>query len=194
MFSYLKSFQSKYRTFLKKLIRLFTITFFTFIYLFNVHAESGISREYDIKTAFIYNFAKFIDWPDNSFINAEAPLSICILGKDPFQSTIDSLTKKRIKGREITVKRLNNINNKDKCQILFVSKSEENQLDRLLDILSNENVLTVSDIDGFAVKGGMINLVNHNNKIRFEINIKSVKQTEIRMSSKLLYLAVKTYE
>jgi len=153
-----------------------------------------MSREYLIKAAFLYNFAKFTEWPAAAFASADSPLTICVLGDDPFGAALDAIDGKEIKGRTVSVRRLADTAVAEACHVIFISISEETRLTDILDILRGRPVLTVADMPEFARTGGIINLkTNEEERIRFDINIGKAQQAGLRMSSKLLSLAEATY-
>lgn len=157
-------------------------------------AAQELSREYLIKAAFLYNFAKFTEWPAAAFATADAPLTICVLGEDPFGAALDAIDGKEIKGRTVAVRRLADATDAQACQVIFISASEQTRLSRILASLRGKPVLTVADFPAFARTGGIINLkTNKDDRIRFDINIGTAQQAGLRMSSKLLSLAEDTY-
>jgi hypothetical protein len=153
-------------------------------------AESLPSREYMAKAAILYNFARFIEWPEDSFSGADDPFIISIIGKDPFGSALEIISKRKIMGRVIKVKRFPLFKEFEKSHIVFICQSEKKKLDYTLKKLHSRKSLTVSDIQGFANMGGMISLLIVNNKLSFKINIDMVEIAGLKISSKLLNLAV----
>jgi hypothetical protein len=148
------------------------------------------ASEYQVKAAFLYNFAKFVEWPGNNSGDPNAPFVIGVLGRDPFGSEIDCAVEgKMVNGRRLTIKRFSSLDAYQHCQILFVSSSERNNLPRIIATVANRNVLTVSETDRFAHIGGIINFVTIENQIRFEINQAAAERAGLRISSKLLSLA-----
>ena len=152
-------------------------------------ATSDEFREEQVKVAFLYNFAKFVDWPAESFKNDSAPIIIVLLGVDPFGSLLDSLKEKNVKGRRFQIRRVSKPENLDEGHILFISVSEKANLRSLLAMAKNHNLLTISDMDHFAGQGGMIGLINVEGKINFEINLDIVQKSRIKFSAQLLKLA-----
>jgi hypothetical protein len=148
------------------------------------------AREYRIKAAFIYNFAKFTRWPASSFADGEAPLAFCIYGDDPFGGALDMVAGKTIRGRKVAVRRIAEIAAGDGCHLLFISDSEAERLTAILAALDDRPVLTVADMPNFARAGGIINLkTTRENKLRFEINTGTARRAGLKISSKLLNLA-----
>ncbi len=152
-------------------------------------ARAGPSREYLVKAAFLYNFAKFTVWPANTFADPSTPLRLCLLGKDPFQGALDSLAGKTVRKRKLEIHRLAKTGGLGKCHLLFVSASENKRLATILKVLRGMPVLAVGDMPNFAHSGGIINLKTVRNKVRFEINIRAAKRAHLKFSSKLLRLA-----
>ena len=149
-----------------------------------------VASEYQVKAAFLYNFTKFTSWPSNAFPSISAPFIIGILGEDPFGSTIDDVVKGEVvSGRTLVVKRLHAGDDLRGCHLLFISRSEKERLSALFSQLRGSPVLSVSEIDGFAEKGGMVNLVLANKTVKIEINQAAVEQAGLQISAKLLKLA-----
>jgi hypothetical protein len=152
--------------------------------------DAATPGEYQIKAAFLYNFAKFVEWPSGAFEDSSSPLVIGILGDDPFGSSLDQVTKgKTVDGRRITIKRFPRIREVESCQILFVCSSESSRLARAIESVKSAGVLTVSDIDRFAQRGGIVGFTMDDNKVGFEINVNSAQKANLKISSKLLKLA-----
>jgi hypothetical protein len=147
----------------------------------------------DIEAAYLYNFGKFIDWPDPDPDPDATPaqFSICIVGKDEFGSTLDSLIQNdTVKGHTIVTKRLPTMADADSCQILFLAASEKIRLAKDLDALKEKPVLTVSTIPGFLDVGGMIQFIVQDNRVRFAVNLTSATHVHLALSSELLKVAV----
>jgi hypothetical protein len=151
------------------------------------HAQD--SKEYQIKAAFLFNFAEFVKWPSDSFATAAAPFCIGILGDDPFGSTMEATVGgETIDNHPLTVVRSQRIEDLKDCQMIFVSRSEEGQLGAILSQLDSKPVLTVSDVESFASDGGDIDFFLSNGKVRFEINPQSARRGGLKISSQLLSL------
>ncbi len=154
------------------------------------NAETRTAREYRIKAAFLYNFAKFTEWPADKFRDETAPMILCVIGTDPFGPVLENtVIRKKIKGRSIIVNRSTTLDNLKTCHVLFVSSSERENLPEIVASLSGAAVLTTGDMDRFAKRGGIIKLTKKGNKIRFEINPKAAKRAGVKLSSYLLSLA-----
>ncbi len=149
------------------------------------------NREYRVKAAFVYNFARFTSWPDDAFTGPDSPLTICIYGKDYFGNSFSQFTDKKIKDRDLDIKRVDILPDEPGCQILLISKSEKKALPQILKKLAGKPILLVSDIENFADLGGTIGLINHENKIRFAINLDTAQNDNLQISSHLLKLGQK---
>ena len=160
------------------------------------HAEvldSSDSSEYLIKAGFIYNFAKLVEWPTISFAQPDSPIVIGILGEDPFGATLDRIVAdKKINGRGFAVKRVKwsrDFKDLRDCNILFVSSSEKEHIESVIDAMKGLPILTIGDAPGFAKRGGIINFMLEDNKVRFEVNVEAAKHADLTISSRLLTLA-----
>src|SRR5467141_3590402 len=155
--------------------------------------DSSDSSEYLIKAGFIYNFAKFVEWPATAFAQSDSPIVIGILGTDPFGNLIDRIVEnKKIGARGIVVKRLKwgtDLKDLKECKILFVGASEKAHLDDLVQIVKSLPILTVGETPGFAERGGVIRFVLEDNRVRFEINVEAARQADLTISSRLLTMA-----
>ena len=169
----------------------FLVVWVTIAGSFNVHAGSGPGSptEYQVKAAYLYNFPRFIEWPSSVHWDDQASITLCILGEDPFGGALEPAQGKIVKGRKMVIKHCAKLDQLDKCHLLFVSRSEEKNLPEILAKIKNWNTLTVSDMEGFAQSGGVINFVTVEKKIRFEINLDAAERADLKISSKLLRLA-----
>jgi hypothetical protein len=156
-------------------------------------APDSDSSEYLIKAGFIYNFAKFVEWPSTAFAQPDSPIVIGILGTDPFGNLIDQIVEnKKIGARGFVVRRLKrgtDLKDLRECKILFVGDSERAHIDELLQIVKTLPILTVGETPGFAQRGGVIRFVLEDNRVRFEVNVDAAHQADLTISSRLLTLA-----
>ena len=158
--------------------------------LFGARAETSISLEYQVKAAFMYNFAKYVEWPPKSFPEADRPFVIGLIGEDPFGAELDQMLKnKKVNERQLVIKRCKQLNELKSCHLVFISRSERGRVDEILRALIGTSVLTVSDMDDFASHGGIIDFAIEDGKVRFDINLASAERSELKISSKLLKLA-----
>ncbi len=146
------------------------------------------ANEYQVKAAFIFNFAKFVDWPSDAF-GDERALVVGVVGDDPFDGALDRLNGNIANGRRLRIKRLRLGDNLRVCQILFISNSEGRNLGKIMDAIRGASVLTIGEMPQFNQSGGMIRFVIQKNKVRFEINAAAAGQARLRISSKLLALS-----
>jgi hypothetical protein len=153
-------------------------------------ADSADSSEYLIKAGFIYNFANLMQWPVNAFPKADSPIVIGVLGTDTFGGTLDEvLGGKKVNGRPFVVKHLKwGMEMKD-CNIVFVSPSETAHLEEIFRLVKGQPILTIGETPSFARRGGIINFIVVDDKVRFEVNVEAAKQADISISSRLLALA-----
>jgi hypothetical protein len=152
-------------------------------------ANAQVSREYDLKAAFIYNFITFTEWPASAFHSSESPYVVGVVGQDPFGSALDVIVNgERIKGRPLVVRRFRRLDDLHNCHILFISTSESVRLTDTLRRLRGRPVLTVSDMPGFTAAGGAIGFT-FTSKIGLNINPRAIRAANLVVSSKLLRLA-----
>ena len=156
----------------------------------SILAQTSNSREYQIKATFLFNFTQFVEWPTNAFSEDQAPLVIGILGEDPFGMYLDqTIVGEKINNHPLIIQRYRNAEEVKICHILFINVSKINHLDQVLASLKGRNILTVSDANSFARKGGVIRFFTEDNKMRLQINLEAAKAANLTISSKLLRLA-----
>jgi hypothetical protein len=154
-----------------------------------IHAEPAASKEYQIKAAFLLNFAQFVEWPSNSFPNTNDPITIGVLGDDPFGASMDETIRgEAVRGHKVVVLRSRRLQDLKSCQLLFISKSEKARVSEIISELNADPVLTVSDFESFARRGGIINFFLEGTKVRFEINPSAARHQGLKLSSQLLSL------
>ena len=151
--------------------------------------SSHSAEEYQVKAAFLYNFAKFVDWPDDA-AGSSKPLVIAVFGSDPFGPVLDQTVQGRlVRGRPVIVRRPTRIADLLPCHILFVSSAEKNRVNEILQALGGAAVLVVGEMDGFLRLGGTIAFSVEQDKVRFEINAGAARYNGLKIDSKLLVLA-----
>lgn len=153
-----------------------------------LRSQQGLG-EYQVKAAFLFNFGKFVEWPEGSFLSDGAPFSICVLGDDPFHGAVDALHGKFIGHRPVEVWRIKDAQAGFRCQIVFVSESEKGHLQAIFSALRGSNALLVGETEGFAASGGAIQFVVEDNRVRFAINPDAIRRAGLQVSSRLLALA-----
>jgi hypothetical protein len=154
-------------------------------------STEGQPLEYKVKAVYLYNFTKFVSWPDTMLTGDTQPLNICILGRNPFGSLLEPITRIKTQDRTITIDNIEDVRALEKrsCPILFISASEQGDVAELLRKTATMHILTVSDIDGFAHRGGIIGFVVKEDKVRLEINLSAARQAGLTISAKLLEIA-----
>ena len=147
--------------------------------------------EYEVKAAFLFNFAKFVEWPANAFATTNSPIVIGILGKNVFGENLQkTIRDRKVNNRSFQFRNFESAADATNCHILFISASEKDDYPNIVSTLRNASVLTVSEADGFLKAGGMINFLFEDNNIRFQISDEAAKKARLKISSKLLSLAV----
>jgi hypothetical protein len=143
--------------------------------------------EYQVKAAFLLNFAQFIEWPAGAFSDGSAPIAIGVLGDDPFGDILEStLAGESAQGRPLVVKRSKQVEDLKDCHLLFISSSEKDHVTEILQSVKDSSAVTVSEFEGFGRRGGIINFVLDNKKVRFEINSTAARNKKLKISSQLL--------
>ena len=150
--------------------------------------------EYEVKAAFLYNFAKFVEWPDNAFAAADAPIVFCIVGSNPFDGGLERVISDRMAhGRRILVQE-NAEPTPAACNLVFVPGTEDARVARVVQTAQAAHgapVLTVGESQAFNDAGGMIRLVVEEGGVRFDINVAIAERAGLKFSSQLLKLARK---
>ncbi len=171
------------------------------------------ATEYELKMAFLFNFLKYVEWekekgaeqtePDAEKPDAEKepePIRIGVVGKDPFEKAWEIVQDKKVNDRKIRYQIFDLAAGEEEqqkqmreeirsCQVIFVPKSEGKNLDRILELVKDRPVLTVGETGDFLQKGGILNFVLEENKIRFEINLDTAKAARIQFKTSVLKLA-----
>lgn len=145
-------------------------------------------EEYALKAAFLYNFAKFAEWPTMSFPNDHAPFVICLAGNDPFGPNLTSLEGKLVRDRPLATKPIPGNDNLIGCHILYISPGELKQTRNILQTLQKSPVLTVCDAEGCAETGIMLNMRMVENRVALDLNLEAVQQTPLKLSAQLIKL------
>jgi hypothetical protein len=147
--------------------------------------------EYELKAAYLYNFGKFVQWPEQTFKNATDPFIIGIYGSNPFGEILQqTIQNKTLQNRPVIIINISNPQDAATCHILFISKINKIELNQVLQVLANKPVLTVGDnIEEFCQSGGVVNFTGQHSQKRFEINNKASARIQLIISSKLLALS-----
>ena len=151
-----------------------------------LHAQT---KEYQVKAAFLFNFAQFVAWPETSFTNADQPFQIGVLGDNPFGKDLaETVRGEKIHGRPIVIQESRRAESLANCQIVFIGGAEAGHFDEIFSKLGSKPVLTVSEVPGFARRGGVINFYREGSKVRFEINPDAAEKNDLKIGSELLTL------
>lgn len=167
----------------RKTRRLWMALFLIFLSVSSV--AFAATREYEIKAAFIYNFAQFIEWP----ATGRTTFNIGVIGKDDYGDALQALDKHSIDNKPITISKVANVADAANLDVLVVGASEDSHLPELLNAVKGKPVLTIGETSNFAERGGCIGFVLYRSRLRFEINAAALRANNLKASSKLLSLA-----
>lgn len=172
-------------------------------------AASATELEYKVKAAFIYNFTKFVDWPDEKVSDANKPIIIGVISDDPYKEVFEPLKKKSVKGRNVEIRYFRGLvlpsdpENDDKeayrdtiqslkqCHVLFMCGPSRQMHTNVVRVVKETGVLTIGETSQFILKGGVVNFIKRDQKIRFEINLAAAEEADLKIRSGLLKLAVR---
>ena len=152
-----------------------------------VFPAAADNLEQKLKAAFLYRFAQFVEWPAQDSSREE--LALCILGDEGFYRTAAAIEGKQVGEARLVIKRIEKPSQVGECQMVFTGKLGKTLQAQALKQSRNAHVLTVSDQPGFAAAGGMIELMQVDNRLQFEINLKAARQANLQVSAQLLRLA-----
>lgn len=153
-----------------------------------LHADE-LAQEYQLKAAFLVNFAKFITWPEQALPASQQEFILCVVGDDPFGAARAGIERKTVNGRSIRVVHASSLKKIPACQMLFVSRSEADTLNQLAAAIGSKAVVTVSDLPDFIKAGGHIQLVTLGSRLSFIINHTAMKEQGLQANASLLNLA-----
>ena len=151
------------------------------------------TSEYRVKAAYLYNFAKFIQWPESAFSGPQAPLTIGVLGRNLFNGELTQLASRQIQNRSIEIKQFSSIAEVENCQLLYLNSSGS-ELQRTLQALRKKPIVTVGDAEDFTENGGVIKFVTKRDRLRFVINLGVAQATDIKLAAQLLALAAEVQD
>lgn len=156
----------------------------------SVRAQGAHATERQVQAIFLFHFAQFVDWPPQTFADAQAPLCIGILGEDPFGAFLDETIRgEKVGDRPLEIHRFHTVVEARSCHILFIGRTEMSRLPRILAELKDRAILTVGDGEGFARLGGMIQFATEKNNVRLQVNVGAARTANLAISSKLLRVA-----
>lgn len=147
-------------------------------------------NEYHVKAAYVYNLARFVEWPPESFKSATEPMRLCVLGASPIRPILgEAVQGETIDGRKLEVRQLADTAQAAGCHVVFIASSENPRLPSLLrELRRPPGTLTVGEAEDFLREGGAVNFRLENNKVRIEINPRAVAEQKLRVSPNLLSL------
>jgi uncharacterized protein DUF4154 len=152
-------------------------------------AQISSTEEYRLKLAFLFNFAKFVEWPADAFPSQQAPLNICIVGRDPFDPELErQVTERNLYGHPVTIRTLRPSDDFGGCHLIFLPASSDGLLPEVLKRLDGL-AITVGESAGFVARGGVVNFVVEGTNLRFAVNLSAAQRTRCRISSRVLALA-----
>lgn len=155
-----------------------------------LQASAPVQNEYALKSRFLYNFCRFIEWPDSAFVSPTEPFIIGIVGDDPFGSALNEAVRgKKYHNRPIWIDHFRAPAEIKRCHLLFVSRANAGRLDPILAAVAGKNVLTVSETEDFLTRGGMITLRAEQNRVRLRLGAAAIQSANLVVSSKLLRVA-----
>ncbi len=162
------------------------------LFLTRIPGHAEIFDQYQVKAVFLYNLTNFIKWPASKNHSEDQPFTIAVLGRDNLGTYLDkAVSKESINGRKVILKRLKNLDElrQQPCDLLFVGEDQQAIWPQIRAVTRQHAILTVSDVEGFTHRGGMINLLTSGRKIRIEINVEEAEKFGFDISAKLLKLA-----
>ncbi|HBA88897.1 MAG TPA: DUF4154 domain-containing protein [Geobacter sp.] len=151
--------------------------------------RADLPQEYQVKAAMVFNIAKYVEWPTESLAAGSSPLIVCSIGRGPFAAALERYQGKTAMGHPLALRRLAPGEEPGECHVLVISGIEKRYLAGILEQARKRPVLSVSDLPDFAQAGGIIGLVEQEGKVRFEINMKTARQSRVKISSQLLKLS-----
>lgn len=153
----------------------------------------GQTPEYAVKSAYLFNFGRFVRFAPSEPVDSRQSFDICVVGDDPFGNTLDELTgNEQLDNKPVRVVRLKSGSEARGCAIAYISAAEGDRVERDLQAVRGHQVLTVSDAQDFLRRGGMIQFVTVGNHVRFAVNLDAVRSAQISLSSELLKVAIST--
>jgi hypothetical protein len=152
-------------------------------------AQGPIEDEALLKTAFVYNFAKFTRWPTDAWEGPDNDLMLCTIGDGLMVRSLARLGSEKVRGRSVTVRALMTESRIDACHMLFISGSVHRHMARIIARVGKAPILTISEIRGFSDAGGIIQLYRAQKRVRFKINLRAATEKRLEISSRLLDLA-----
>jgi hypothetical protein len=168
------------------ILRSFSLALFTVLLLL-APSHAATPGEYQVKAVFLFNFSRFVEWPETAFADSKSPFVVGVFGFDPFGADLDEAVRgESVRGHPLVVRRVRDAADAANCQILFIHHSERNRLPEVLSAVDKRSILTVSDMPDAAKQGVMIRFVTQDGRIRMRINAESARAAHLTISSNLL--------
>ncbi len=153
-------------------------------------SETSLPKEQQVKAAFVFNFAKFVDWPAQRFASTNAPLTIGVLAPSTMGAALAEVIQGRnINGRPLVVQVVDTPEAARTVHVLVCTASDDGKVRQLLPTLANAGVLTVGETDLFAQTAGMIRFITEGDRVRFEVNVAAAEEAGLHVSAQLQKLA-----
>lgn len=152
-------------------------------------ADGSVVDEYQVKAAFLFNFAKFVEWPAQAPNASSDAIALCVFGKNPFGTALDGIAGKSIGNRKFVVREVSGAQQANKCHILFVAGSDRKRIRALLEEVKTSSMLTVGETEDFIGDGGIVSFRLKDARVHFEIDDAAAERAGLHISSKLLSLA-----
>jgi hypothetical protein len=151
-------------------------------------AATSQADEYRVKAAILYNIARFVEWPAGAFADGGSPVVVCVVGADPFGALLeDALRGRTLAGRPVTIRRMQDV--REGCHVVFIAYSEQRRVDDVIYRLGSAHILSISEVDRFTDRGGIIGLTTESGRVRFDINASAAERAKLTVSARLLALA-----
>ncbi|HZV97783.1 MAG TPA: YfiR family protein [Methylophilaceae bacterium] len=170
-----------------------SLSLFGLLFMLGQAAEAAPIQEYELKTAYLYNFALFTSWPADLPPELGDTMAICTLGQDQFGPTLEQLQGRKIREKRLVVRRGVNLEEALSCHVVYIAASEQENMDKVYETLRNSSVLTVSESSKASPIKSVINMAIDKKRLVFEVNLAAATQARLVMSSKLLHLAKRVY-
>jgi len=161
----------------------------TVLFLSILYSTVQGASEYHIKAAILYNLMRMVEWPGEGVQTMGKPIRVCILGEDPFGDAVDLIREKKIRKRPLEFYKNIALGQVKNCELLFIAESEHQRLPEILHTVYNLPLLTVSDSEGFAQRGTIINLIKEEKKIQIELNLEAAQRANLILNPSLSKLA-----
>jgi hypothetical protein len=152
-------------------------------------AQGQTADEYQVKAAYMYNLAKFVDWPSDAFETPSQPIVFCVLGLTPLNRPLeDALTRKVVGARPLVFRQISDSKQASECKVLFINLPDKKRCRQTLELVKSLHILTVGEADDFTEQGGVARFLLDEGRVRLEFNLDAAADAKLHISSKLLSL------